>query len=243
MSSAPSLTPLPSDQAPSSKPTNRELRAMIRMLIIPSAISVVMILARLAYTSELGFRFLLWNLFLAWIPLALALAICRLPQSKRLSLVCLFTAWLLFFPNSFYIATDMIHTNRIGAHGFFRWYDMLMTGCFAASGAFLGSVSLYLLHSLVRGRFGSYAGWAFAGTILGLASFGIYLGRFLRFNSWNVVTKPHVLLDGIVSLIGSKSMEVVAFCGAFSLFSVLVYGFVFSAVHLRDSATTSRLAE
>lgn len=220
--------------------TEKQIHRLIRMLVVPTLVSVGMILARFAYVADLRFRFcgLLFNLLLAWIPMGLALLIWRTPPTKRLSLSGLFVAWLLFFPNSFYLTTDLIHTHKFGTDGVSRWYDILMTACFAASGVFLGSVSLYLLHSIVHTRFGKIAGWGFAGTILALGSFGIYLGRFLRFNSWDVITKPRILIDGMTALAtSSNGADVTAFCGAFFLFSILVYSFIFSAAHLQEQPT------
>jgi uncharacterized membrane protein len=127
-----------------------------------------------------------------------------------------------------------MHTRKFGTDGVLWWYDALMTACFAASGMSLGSVSLYLLHAVVRSRYGGVVGWLFAGAILALGSVGIYVGRFLRFNSWDVVTHPGALLQGIVALVGSHRAEAAVFCGAFSLFSVLVYSFIFSAAHLKQ---------
>lgn len=218
--------------------TAAQIRGMFRMLLIPSLVSVGMLLARFAWVADLRFRFcgLLWNLALAWIPVVFAFLIWRTPRNRWLALAALFTGWLLFFPNAFYITTDLIHTHKFGTDGMSRWYDILMTACFAASGVCLGSVSLYLLHSLVRAHCGPRVGCCFAGAMLALGSFGVYLGRFLRFNSWDAVTRPQVLLDGILALIRSNPAEVAAFCGAFFLFSVLVYGFVYSAANLKERA-------
>jgi uncharacterized membrane protein len=215
----------------------KQIKRTIRMMVLPTLISVGMILGRFAYVATLRFRFcgLLLNLLLAWIPLIVALLIWRTSRSKRLALACLFVAWLLFFPNAFYITTDLVHTHKFGTDGVSRWYDILMTACFAASGVFLGSISLYLLHSMVRARFGRGAGWVFAGAVLALGSFGVYLGRFLRFNSWDVVARPDALADGIMRLFRSNQItEVASFCGGFFLFSVVVYGFIYSAAHLRE---------
>lgn len=223
--------------APASLPA-AQFRRLTRIAFIPTLVSVAMLLARFAYVADLRFRFcgLLWNLFLAWIPLILAVVIWRIPPARRIALGCLLATWVLFFPNCFYITTDLIHVHRFGSDGVFMWYDILMTACFAASGMFLGSVSLYLLHATVRARFGGLIGWLFAGAILVLGSFGIYLGRFLRFNSWDVVTRPGALFNSIVGLLGSHRAEVVLFCGAFSVFSLFVYGYIFFAARHREDS-------
>ena len=209
------------------------IRRMIQMLAVPTIVSVAMVLGRFAYVADLRFRFcgLLLNLFLAWIPMVLALAIWWLLPSRRLALWCLFVAWLLFFPNTFYITTDLIHDHKFGLDGVFRWYDILMTACFAVTGMFLGSFSLYLLHSIVRVHRGRVKGWLFAGGVLALGSFGTYLGRIVRLNSWDAFMRPGVLLEKLVS-ISTNGAEIVVFCGAFFLFSAVVYSFVFSALHL-----------
>src|SRR5262245_31876156 len=93
------------------KVTADQVGRMVGMLVVPSAISVGMIVARFAYVADLRFRFcgLILNLLLAWIPMMLARLIWRTAPTKRLSLSLLFGAWLLFFPNAFYITTDLIH--------------------------------------------------------------------------------------------------------------------------------------
>ncbi len=203
------------------------------MLAVPSAVSIAMVLGRFAYVADLRFRFcgLLFNLLLAWIPMVLAYVMWRTYPVRRVLLSALFVVWLLFFPNAFYIITDMIHDHKFGMDGVYRWYDILMTACFAVSGMFLGTFSLYLLHVLVRDRYGRVAGWSFAGGVLALSSYGTYLGRVLRLNSWDALFRPHELLERVLAGPGSFS-EVALFSGGFFLFSAIVYLFIVSATHL-----------
>lgn len=214
-----------------------KIRRIVRMLAVPSIVSVAMVLGRFAYVGDLRFRFcgLLLNLLLAWIPMALALVICLGPR-RRPVLMVLVIGWLLFFPNAFYIITDLIHDHKFGMDGVYRWYDILMTACFSVSGMFLGTFSLYLLHSIVRARFGRGAGWFFAGAVLALSSYGTYLGRVLRLNSWDAVLRPGALFQTILTGSGRAS-EIVLFCGGFFLFSAVVYSFIVSAVHLHEPSS------
>lgn len=212
-----------------------QVRRLLRMLAVPSAVSVAMVLARFAYVADLRFRFcgLLWNLLLAWIPLALAWVLWRLGPARPFLAAPIFLAWLLFFPNTFYLITDLIHDGKFGMDGVNRWYDIFMTACFAVSGMFLGSGSLYLLHRRVRERWGRAAGWRFAGAVLAVSAYGTYLGRVLRLNSWDALVRPCALVRTILAGPGSLA-EVALFCGGFFLFSAIVYWFIVSAVQLHE---------
>ncbi len=216
----------------------QRVRHTLYTLGFASAVCTGMLLVRFACVGDLRFRFsgLLGNLLLAWIPLVLALLIRRIPARRnRFCFWSALVAWVLFFPNAFYITTDLIHMRKFGTDGIYRWYDMLMTIAFACGGIFLGSLSLYLLHLFVRQRLGWRLGWAFAAGMLALGSFGIYLGRFLRLNSWDVVTRPFKLLANISPLLEPKSLtEVAAFSATFFFFSLAVYCFVVSVARLHE---------
>jgi uncharacterized membrane protein len=222
-------------------PTQREIpadraRHTLFTLIFASGICTGMLLLRFVCAGTLHFAGLLLNLFLAWIPLWLALLIRRMPSGR--SRVWFWSAlglWILFFPNAFYLVTDLIHAREFGRDGIYRWFDMLMVTAFACGGIFLGSLSLYLMHLFVRQRFGWRAGWVFAGGMLALGSFGIYLGRFLRLNSWDVIARPFKLVGDISTLSEPKSLsEVAAFSATFFFFSLAVYGFVVSIARLHE---------
>jgi uncharacterized membrane protein len=221
------------------RPVSAErVRHTLYTLGFATAVCTGMLLVRFACVGDLRFRFsgLLGNLLLAWIPLVLALLIRRIPANRRrFWFWSALVAWVLFFPNAFYITTDLIHTKKFGTDGIYRWYDMLMTTAFACGGVFLGSLSLYLLHLCVRQKFGWRFGWAFAAGMLALGSFGIYLGRFLRLNSWDVVTRPFKLVGDITALLEPKSLtEVAAFSTTFFFFSLTVYCFVVSIARLHE---------
>jgi uncharacterized membrane protein len=162
-------------------------------LAATAALSIAMVLVRRVYTGEWAFLMILWNGFLAWIPLFCALLMTR--TRGRFALVTLTATWLLFLPNAPYVLTDLIHF-RVRDVPY--WYDLIMLIAFVWSGTVAGLLSLYLMQLRIRERWGARMSWLFACVALWLTSFGIYLGRFLRFNSWDVLTNPDDLLLSIL---------------------------------------------
>lgn len=155
-----------------------------------SVLCVALELLREARFGAHGFHFLLWNLFLAWVPLLFALVVYdRYRRGVRLvRLAPGLALWLVFLPNAPYIFTDFIHLSAAPQTPL--WFDGAVLSAFAWTGVLLGFVSVYLVHAVVRHRFGLRAGWAGAFGALALTSAGVYLGRFLRWNSWDMLVRP-----------------------------------------------------
>lgn len=148
--------------------------------------------------SNLEFNYLIWNLFLAWVPLVFAVWLVRTLHHKLWSsweALGLSVLWLVFLPNSFYMISDFIHLQEVQRINIL--YDTLMFTSFIYTGAVLGFSSLYLIHLQLRKRFSAHeaAGWI-ASTLL-VCSSAIYVGRDLRWNSWDVLTNPGGLLVDI----------------------------------------------
>jgi uncharacterized membrane protein len=172
---------------------SRRRHATLIVLGLGSLFCVALVLVRNVHTGNVNFRYLIWNLFLAWIPFALAVFVYDRWRRRGagLALLALAALWLLFFPNAPYIATDFVHLKHDPLAPF--WYDAVTIASFAWIGLLLGFASLYLMQTVVRQWLGSAAGWAFAVVAIGLGSLGIYLGRFLRLNSWDALEHPSVL--------------------------------------------------
>jgi uncharacterized membrane protein len=134
------------------------------------------------------YRFLVWNLVLAWVPLVLAL-VAYASASRRATpaTVAFGVLWLLFFPNAPYLLTDFIHLRESPAAPL--WYDALMLASFAWTGLILGYASLYLMQMIWERAVGRLS-WVGVVVALALASFGVYVGRFLRYNSWDALLRP-----------------------------------------------------
>jgi uncharacterized membrane protein len=166
-------------------------------LALASAFCAALLVARWVYSEPGAYRFLAWNLFLAWIPLLAAVAVYDM-QRRSISLARLLplgALWLLFLPNAPYLLTDLIHLgSRNDAP---LWFDLVLFSAFAWTGALMGFLSLYLMQSVVGRAAGWRWSWAFVGGSLLATAFGIYLGRSLRWNSWALVTNPSPLLSDI----------------------------------------------
>lgn len=176
----------------------RETAIPILALTFASVFCVALVFARVFWTGNVRYAFLVWNLFLAWLPLAFALLAqekFRLSSGRDWRFGALACVWLLFFPNAPYIFTDVIH---LTTH-FYRhfWVDLVLILSCALTGLVLGFVSLYLMQGVVKRLLGSAVSWIFIAIIAGLSGFGVCLGRFLRFNSWDVLVKPMKVYHGI----------------------------------------------
>jgi uncharacterized membrane protein len=166
-------------------------------LALASALCIAALLARWAYGEPGAYGSLLWNLFLAWIPLAAAIPVydAALRGARLVRLLPLAAIWLLFLPNAPYLLTDFVHLgSRDDAP---LWFDIVLFASFAWTGMLLGFLSIFIMQAVVRGAFGVVWGWALVGASLAASSFGIYLGRSLRWNSWDFIVRPGALLEDI----------------------------------------------
>lgn len=170
----------------------------------------------------------------SWIPRTFSWAVRSIFQRKsgaRWLIASIFVTWLLFLPNAAYIVTDFVHLKTRDPIP--RWFDYILITSYAWTGLSLGYVALTLLHLRIRGTFGVRAGWLFVVIMLALSSFGIYLGRFLRWNSWDVLVRPSRPLADLVKLVEFATLRQVAgFCATFFLLSVLVYIVLHAIAHL-----------
>ena len=206
-------------------------------LTFASGVCLMLVAARIIYTGKLQYAFLIWNLFLAWLPLILALLASEKygnGSSRNWRFVTLACAWLLFFPNAPYIFTDLIHLTR----GYFThfWVDMVLILTCALTGLIIGFLSLFLMQSIVLRMFGRTASWFFIAAVAGLSGIGIYLGRFERLNSWDILFKPMALSRRFTNwatdpLAHSGS---IALAGLFATFLFIAYLMLYALTHLKQ---------
>jgi len=154
--------------------------------------SVALWLARAWMTSSDQHFYLVYNLALAAIPLVVATLAIRIAPRKPLGAWLLLTVWLAFFPNAPYLLTDLIHLRARPDCPL--WFDWLLFVSMAGSGWLVGMISLAQVHHHLRTGFPAAKANAAIVGVVALSAFGIYVGRFLHWNSWDIVTRPFHLL-------------------------------------------------
>lgn len=150
---------------------------------------------RFYLAGNFSYIFMPWNLFLALIPLGLSLGLH--PTLKPRHAVPLLALWLLFFPNAPYVLTDLIHLNPHRQPQVSLWLDLVMLLSFALVSLWIGFQSLRRVQHWFDQRFSRLTGWWVTIGTLALSGFGVYLGRILRWNSWDLLHRPHLLFNDI----------------------------------------------
>lgn len=141
------------------------------------------------------FFFLNWNLFLAWIPFIISSFLLIFNIKSKIALAFAIVVWILFFPNSPYILTDLFHLKTRNSVPI--WYDLIVILSYAWAGLICGFISLLDIEKMLSSYFKRSTISIIAVLFLFLSSFGVYLGRFLRWNSWDVLNNPFGLFNDI----------------------------------------------
>ncbi len=184
---------------------NKYKLALYAMLGIATIICFILVKVRMTENYEdqynYYYSFLLRNLTLAWTPFLIALITYHLKLTHKilqiiLPFICMI--WLIFFPNAPYLLTDFQHL-RLYSDNPQIWFDVNLLVWFVFTALFLGLISLYLMHQMVEREFGYLTGWAFVFVTGLLASAGIYIGRYLRFNSWDILKNPAGVVQDLMT--------------------------------------------
>lgn len=205
------------------------------MLVVSSMVSVGLFLYGALRNHSWHYAYFMWNLFLAWLPLIFALWLVAVLKRKLWSsweALLASLLWLLFLPNSFYMISDYIHLNQ--SHRVDEVFDAVMFSSFIFVGVFLGVAGLYLVHMEFRKRFTHVGSTAWLTAIFLLCSFAIYLGRDLRWNSWDVFTNPGGLLFDISDRLLHPAAYPRMFVTVFAFFVLIasIYGLCWKAARL-----------
>ena len=196
-----------------------------RLLILSTAFSFLLLFIRICATGKFVFLFLPWNLFLAFIPYAITKWLMANPGwiENRLRFILIFSIWLLFIPNSFYIITDLYHLDLTKDAP--RWFDLTLIFSFAWIGMLLGILAVSQMETVFRIFLKNKSILFFIYPVMWLIAWGIYIGRYLRFNSWDILTNPFSLFGDIAEMFLNPFKYTYAwgmiFC--FSIFITLVY--------------------
>jgi uncharacterized membrane protein len=154
-----------------------------------------LICCRVYFSGSLLFIFLVWNIFLAWIPFAISYYLVKTGERKKWKEVLLFGTWLLFFPNALYIITDLIHLDIETPVP--KWFDAILLFTSSIVGLMMAFISLFRAENFLASKINKKWLPICILLILFMGSFGVYLGRFLRWNSWDIIRNPLGLLSTI----------------------------------------------
>lgn len=192
--------------------------------LAPSLIfSCLLITGRVVYTGHFTFLFLLWNLFLAAVPLYLGNKLQTVPNKY---IGWLYAAlWLLFFPNAMYIVTDLFHLKQ--RNDIPLWYDLLTLLSSALNGIIMGFLSLRKVEKWMLGFISRKHLSAIIFSLLLLCGYGIYLGRYERWNSWDIVAQPTSLLYhmGHHIIHPFRNIDIWILSTAFAIWMYLLYSY------------------
>ncbi len=195
---------------------------------------------RFLFTGRIAHLFLVWNLFLGLVPLGVAFVALVVerrnwPIAGRIALVLFSLLWLVFFPNSSYIFTDFIHLiqqglssgnpNARGMDNMLVWFDVISRSLFAFVGHFMGLASLYVMHNLWKKELGRWPGWLLVGLSCWAAGYGVFIGRFVRRNSWHLFTQPERAWTDLVENL--LAPDALLFSSGFAVFLAVSYFFVY----------------
>jgi uncharacterized membrane protein len=203
-----------------------DLKLTMRQWLLMSCIfSCLLVCVRVIATGFLTYLFLPWNLFLGFIPYAISEWFFRnIPViENKWKRVIVLLLWLLFIPNSFYIVTDLFHLEQFDSAP--KWFDLLLIFSFSWNGLLLGILSIRkieLILSIINGRSLSML---FVFGVMWLNAFGIYIGRYLRYNSWDIVVQPFSLFEEMLQILIHPLQNKMEWgmIGAWTVFMTLFY--------------------
>lgn len=197
---------------------------------------LVVILARALITGNPTFLFLLWNLILAIIPYLLSLVIYHNYCGKKIKGLFYLLAflWLIFFPNAPYIITDLVHLGRSSLIP--RWYDAVLLFSSAFVGFLLGMSSLRIFHITLGSHINRFYSWLVIVSVMFLSAFGVYLGRFERWNSWDIFSDTYSLLQDMADRLFQPAThaETWSMTAVLFFFMLLSYGYFYTSMSEKE---------
>ncbi len=207
--------------------------------LILSVFSLSMLVGRAFYLSSGRLLFLAWNLLLAWLPLLWSfMLVAYLRKNRWLTFKGLLLSflWLIFLPNSFYLVTDLIHLHQSSPSTLL--FDSVMIMSFALAGISLGCASLYLVHKELDKRMSYARAWGWFLGVFILNGVAIFIGRHLRWNSWDLITSPFfIMLDLSNRFIDTEFMPAsIGVVLMFSLFIAAIYAAFYASIRAVKSS-------
>ncbi len=219
------------------KKTEHKILHICKTYIFVSLVACLMAGLRFIHTENIRYLFYISNLLLAWLPFICSIFIMyiynKIKTNKKGSIIlCLgLFFWLIFYPNAPYLITDFIHISVYNyafkvkdildfQTNFWIWYDFIAIALFVWLGLMLGFISLRINQLIILDRYNKVISWIFVTMISFLSGYGIYLGRFVRWNSWDIIINPLRLMKFVIS---DLKLETIMFTLIFGMFLLLSY--------------------
>lgn len=168
-------------------------------LFLVMCFSIFLLMIRMKLTHSFFYIFLVWNLFLAFVPFAFTLYLSSKPKLGTFKLLTISSIWLLFLPNAPYIITDLIHLRLSETP--IVWLDILTVISFAICGMMCYMYSIKDMKFILKNHFSEMWVDLLFYLLPFVVAFGVYLGRFLRYNSWEIIHNPLSIVFDITELI------------------------------------------
>jgi len=207
------------------------------VLFISLSFSISLVVFRVLTTRQLRYTFLVWNLFLAVIPYVIAFFTYHFKEKlPSYILAPVLFLWLIFLPNAPYLLTDLVHLHP--SHSFIFWYDLVLLLSCGWNGLVLGLISMAYIQEIIQSRWNKAIAWMVSFCCMFLCSFGIYLGRILRWNSWDALTNTQDVFADIADrfinpLSHGRTLGVTLFYGIFLFILYLFFRLFIQSDSLR----------
>lgn len=196
---------------------------IISILTVSMALTIILLMIRMKLTHSYFYLFLVWNLFLAIIPYAITTYLVSLPRLNKFALIAVFGIWMLFLPNAPYILTDFLHLRY--SETYLMWIDVLLVTSFAYNGLILFFLSVMDMESVLSRYIAPKQIRYLLPSVFFLSSFGMYLGRFLRYNSWEIVQHPFSIFTDISEILINPSQHYIAWIFTLTFGTFLSVGY------------------
>ncbi|MBA2278845.1 DUF1361 domain-containing protein [Candidatus Saccharibacteria bacterium] len=196
----------------------------LQPLLLLSVLSISVYVLRLIVTGSDRYWFLNWNLVLAWLPLIFAFGLRKILRERPWAswqAILLTIGWFSLLPNSFYLVSDFVHLNISAQNEVSLLYDIVLLVSFGITGLAIGCASTYMVHMELKKRLSWRNTWVIVGLVFMLSGFAVYLGRFLGWNSWDLILN----LPGITSDILDRIINPSLYPNTFTI-TLLFFAFI-----------------
>lgn len=187
---------------------------IVSTLLVATGISLLLLMLRLKLTHSYFLLFLVWNMFLAALPYTITFYLSTKDRINKYRLFVWLGLWLLFLPNAPYIVTDMVHLGHLKAD--FIVFDTVLISAYALCGLLYYFLSLRDMELILQKHFSEKKSTLFIWAVPFMVGFGVYLGRFLRWNSWDMVQRPHKIITDVWEILIYPSEHQLAWLFTFS---------------------------